>query len=396
METKSRRNVFLFGAGAVIDWGGPYTSDLTQLILKTGFYTKDGERISQKIFNALIASGHHEDEVNFETILNVVEELIVYYSKLSASNKTPSLLKPFLLPDSGLENYLNFEIEGNANKHPFKLHIPGSQFEKESQVFSKNNETPEQHFFQLLLANLIDGIIGKVSKYAGYATNRPSLIDNPKNERKNQFFYNWMSGLLENGILRIYTLNYESLFKRVLESRGMQFFEGFEPEHNGLLLDRIPAECKRILTDFDCNIHYNLHGSIYWKVEPYDKQLLPNYQYYLTSSSNPPSNQHTQPFLQIERGKNIMLTNIITGYQKTQKVTLSPFRQMYASFDRDCILANEIFIIGYSFGDAHINECLKIALRCNPEVHITIVEPYFIRNNFDYKLALEFFPHSTF
>ena len=91
-----------------------------------------------------------------------------------------------------------------------------------------------------------------------------------------------------------------------------------------------------------------------------------------------------------------MLTNIITGYQKTQKVTLSPFRQMYASFDRDCILANEIFIIGYSFGDAHINECLKIALRCNPEVHITIVEPYFIRNNFDYKLALEFFPHSTF
>lgn len=91
-----------------------------------------------------------------------------------------------------------------------------------------------------------------------------------------------------------------------------------------------------------------------------------------------------------------MLTNIITGYQKTQKVTLSPFRQMYASFDRDCILADEIFIIGYSFGDAHINECLKIALRCNPEVHITIVEPYFMSNSLNLKLALEFFPHSPF
>ena len=66
------RNIFLFGAGAVIDWGAPKTicdgnklthlpernseiignriCCLTHLIRETGFQCKSGERISNKIF----------------------------------------------------------------------------------------------------------------------------------------------------------------------------------------------------------------------------------------------------------------------------------------------------------------------------------------------------------
>lgn len=93
-----KRNVYLFGAGAVIDWGGPKTicdgNELTflperdsgeiknriccftHLIRNIGFQCKSGDRISNKIFEILKNNGVSEKEINFETIINVIEELI--------------------------------------------------------------------------------------------------------------------------------------------------------------------------------------------------------------------------------------------------------------------------------------------------------------------------------
>lgn len=41
------------------------------------------------------------------------------------------------------------------------------------------------------------------------------------------------------------------------------------------------------------------------------------------------------------------------------------FKQMQAAFDRDCCFADELIIVGYSFGDEHINGSVKTALRYN-------------------------------
>ena len=50
-----KKNVFLFGAGTVIDWGGPKTPDLTKMIRERDFFTKDGTtRITDFIYNKLI------------------------------------------------------------------------------------------------------------------------------------------------------------------------------------------------------------------------------------------------------------------------------------------------------------------------------------------------------
>ncbi|RYG21151.1 MAG: hypothetical protein EOO07_03325, partial [Chitinophagaceae bacterium] len=70
-----KRNVILFGAGAVIDWGGPKTHDLTKLIRERGFFTKDGTtRITDFIYNKVLeAPGYNEKDINFETIINVIE-----------------------------------------------------------------------------------------------------------------------------------------------------------------------------------------------------------------------------------------------------------------------------------------------------------------------------------
>jgi len=69
-----KRNIFLFGAGAIIDWGGPITSELTDSIVEYGFKAKDGKTITFHIKQILEQDGH---SVNFETILSVIEELII-------------------------------------------------------------------------------------------------------------------------------------------------------------------------------------------------------------------------------------------------------------------------------------------------------------------------------
>ena len=82
----------------------------------------------------------------------------------------------------------------------------------------------------------------------------------------------------------------------------------------------------------------------------------------------------------IERGKNIVLSNIITGYQKTQKSAVTPYKQMQATFDRDCCIADEILIIGYSFGDSHINSSINTALINNNNLKLHIIDPAYCEN----------------
>jgi len=96
--------------------------------------------------------------------------------------------------------------------------------------------------------------------------------------------------------------------------------------------------------------------------------------------------------LQLEKGKTIHVSNIITGYQKSQKSKLTPFRQFHSAFDNDCLTANKITIAGYSFNDEHINEAIKIALRYNNKLVIDIIDPQFIKNGMDYIFASSIFP----
>ena len=49
--------------------------------------------------------------------------------------------------------------------------------------------------------------------------------------------------------------------------------------------------------------------------------------------------------------------------------------------------------IGYSFGDEHINQSLKTAIRYNPQLKITIVDPSFIKNEMDFQFAIKFFTY---
>lgn len=385
---KKERNVFLFGAGAALSWGGPTTNDLTDVVLSSGFKLPDNKTtITKFIYDHLLSKGYSATDVNFETVINVIEELISYFARFSIYKKMPSLLKCFFELDCD-RDFLNFSIKGGLEQHNFQLEIPAN-VEYAFSNYAQHNETPEQFFLEHLISVIITDINIRIERYANHCKN-DSHID--KNSEVSQKFIKWMRNNSRHGILRMYTLNYDRLFKILLEAQDLEIFEGFDC---GEFIDygvHLRTNVTRVLSDFNTHTHYNLHGSAFWEVLALDSEQLPNPEFLLTSNVSLPVNDDFA-MTQIEKGRNVMLTNIVTGYQKAQKTLVTPLKQMQSAFDRDCLFADNIFIVGYSLGDEHINESIKTALRHNRNVKITIVDPSFSKNNTDYEAALKIFPY---
>ncbi|HMG10517.1 MAG TPA: hypothetical protein VK609_18525 [Mucilaginibacter sp.] len=172
-----------------------------------------------------------------------------------------------------------------------------------------------------------------------------------------------------------------------LQDRRDFFPVGFAADSNHFLDQSLVIAIKKAKSV--CNTHYNLHGSAFWKVLDLDKDQLANPEIVLPAGLNLPINNSPASF-QVEKGKTLMVTNIVTGYQKAQKAMITPIKQMQAAFDKDCSFAEHIYLIGYSLGDEHINESIKTAIRHNPTVKISIVDPFFIKNEMDLQIGLRF------
>lgn len=371
-----KRTVALFGAGAAIDWGGPKTDDITRLIRNSGFWAKDGKtRITEFLYQRLLESGFNADEVNFETIFYVLEELISYYAKDVSKKKPNSILECFFSQkfEKEILNFKELPYSGS-----FKISIPGIPIDQSP--ISWHNETPQQLFFQELFQTLLTNVYTEIEKYGFHTLNNSNVIIE-KNDELNKLFCNWIRKIKKEGVVRLYTLNYERNFKIILE-KGLQMsvFEGFEADADINYEDKITANTHRILIDFDSHCHYNLHGSIFWDIESENRNGFFFPQYFLRGYPNLPIN-NDHPTSQSEKSKTILLSNFIAGYQKLQKGAITPFRQMKYALERDCISADEIYIIGYSFGDEHINSAIGEAVRTNPNIRLIFVDPSFQKND---------------
>lgn len=386
----SRKVVYLFGAGAVFSWNAPTTSDLTKLVLNSGFFCNNTNKRVTKIIFETLSDHYPADAIDFETILNVIEELLVLYSSRNYID-TNSLLFPFIKSRCLLDEIFNFEINGEV-KHGFSLIIPNHVDENIKHAYQ--NQSPKQFYLQLLYANILSTISLRVSKYS-YHTVGNSKIETIENQQLNHCFSKWINTEIENeSTVRLYTLNYDRLFSVILKQSGVSIFEGVECVSELTKDDKLPFDINRIATDFDCNVYYNLHGSSFWDIQVRNQNQLPSVEFFMTGAPRLSSNLWEQPIMQIEKGKIINPSNIITGYQKTQKTSISPFRQIQSAFDRDCLEANKIVIVGYSFGDVHLNETIRMVLIHNPDAEIIIIDPNFRKNKLDEKIGIELLSNS--
>jgi len=388
------RNVILFGAGAVIDWNGPTTPELTSLIRKCGFFIKGGKTtITDFIYQKLIdESDYPVEQINFETIINVIEELLVYYAEHGLRKQLPSLIKSFFNPRFE-DEIMNYTVISEVGTNRYKLQF--NQIEDKYATWARLDTPPQQFFLQLLLSELLTQISIRIEKYSYHAPGKSNVIT-IDNAAKNLAFQKWAAKLARNGILRMYSLNYDRNFKILVEKAhpAIPVFEGFECGHTVPYVTYLRPNVQRIIKDDECHTHYNLHGSIFWQIKALNRYGLPLPEYFLTSNAYLEVNTEEFPTFQSEKGKTVFLTNVVTGYQKTQRAIFSPFKQMQATLDKDCLFADRIIVIGYSFGDEHINSSIRTALQYNEKLKLEIIDPSFTKNEFDWDMMLKIFAAS--
>lgn len=396
----TRKKVFLFGAGAVIDWAGPRTicdrekltmlpdhlppheksnrvCCLTHLLLETGFENKHGEKVSASIFKNLQQRGISKDRLNFETIISFVEDLFSYYA--NEPEKRLGILGD-QSPSEWIKDLFHFKTEpvGKGLYH-YSFTIPGREFPHEHGV--KVGTPPEQLFCKFLFHEMLSGIVGHVSKYSYWSNTRDNIVVNATNEKLNHAFILWMQSFVNlDYSLRMYTLNYDSIFRHLLEQVDVEVFDGFEKADSGFEERGLHVpDPGGILSNDNGHIHYNLHGCSDWRVEDINDSGMPSYQYF---RSGAPHIESSEAVVEFEKGRRLLLSNIISGYQKVQRTYVTPFRQMLASFDHDCLEAEEIFLIGYSYADEHINEIIRNAKKYKPDIKITVINPTFNNDQF--------------
>ena len=158
---------------------------------------------------------------------------------------------------------------------------------------------------------------------------------------------------------KIFTLNYDTLFEQAAEKNGFMIIDGFSFNYprkfkgTNFDLDVVTRITnKNVLEDnFVPNVvHiYKPHGSVNWKQDKEDIVIGsgPNESLMIYPSSNKYESSYQQPFF-----------------------------EMMSRFQQETRAKNTLLIIiGYSFGDAHINAMIYEALNVNSSITIIFVAP---------------------
>jgi len=238
MRKKDKEKILLlFGAGATIPWGGKTSIELTNDIIKTEKYTYRLKKSNECIGFALkrFLSQYYrisEDSVNFEMILEVIEDIWSHYYHKDLDN--PRWFRP---PTPCFYN-LVAELDDNI--------VIDNQ-----QIFSHQDDSPNISkclTFGNLYGEIIDNIFSQVTSYS---TNFNNISNYPIGLKLSEF----VNQMRDRYVLRTYTLNYDNMLLKIPEIKP--FFYGQTNKSNGF-------DYYRIINDVTSDCFYNLHGSIFF------------------------------------------------------------------------------------------------------------------------------------
>lgn len=321
--TKQPSVTILTGAGSVLHWGAPTTWQITEKIIHDReFLTISRRPVGEYLYNALTGFyARDPGSVNFETIVHLIEVLIDYYSGLETDGypEYKSVLPLWLVSSDAMQrDLLQF-----SRIYKYKC---GAYITQGKQLFLPSEES----YFSALCRHFLNIIITQIENYALRAPT------NLKNE-----FDSFLRSLQPSNI-RYYTLNYDRL---PVNASSIPFFDGFEKSgaHR-------KANIKRILSESDSDVYYNMHGSIHYKFIPFEWVCTPGASNKVESGS---SSDHDQ------KGRRIIKSNIVTGLDKPSRILLRPQFEFYSRFTMDCLESDLVITIGYSFADPHVNRALE-------------------------------------
>lgn len=336
----NNRNVILTGAGAVIPWGAPTTDKLTDILRHDSVFINDkGEPIGDFIYSLLLIQkekrrGYHTP--NFETILHFVE--LLFEHKRSQSFMSDSFFKliDFFLIEPKIQDALQIFETKNANFYSLTNDNKAKYLDT---AFGSKRLVENEYYYYELYLHFTFLIKKEIEKYEIVGESDYCELNKVFNQ-----FLNQIKG--EKGIVRFYTLNYDYLVPNI---SNLTFFDGY---------DKITGKIdeKRIIEDDKVDCYYHLHGSFKLNL--------------IGEKSNDYSISKIQrSFIQ----NDFIPSNIITGYNKPDRIFNDIFYEFYQKMIEDFINADRIFIIGYSFNDMHVNAALRRAIK-KGVVDITVVD----------------------
>jgi hypothetical protein len=345
----NKKTIILSGAGAVVPWGAPSTKEITEEIISDNLFISDtGQTIGEWIYHKLLGFYHQDkDLVTFETILNAIEYLNTFFlSKEKAGGTSNKNLMPaFLNIKDDIWEILWFD---KIYKKESGLWTAGD--ERTSPLFWYDNAS----FFLTVFRHFINKIASKIEAYSKKSGDNPVL-----NNLFNEFLQS------QGGIIRFYTTNYDRIIPAIFK---LKLFEGFTQNKDGWKFN-----LAKVLNDKNINTYYNLHGSVHYKLDFPDNVMFDPNEYFSDFGSGA-SNKNDQD------GKEIINSNIITGFNKSSRILTNPYSQFYHRFYEDCLTADKIFIIGYSFGDIHLNTAIKTASFAKKDLKIVCID-YMVYND---------------
>lgn len=342
---KKRKIVILTGAGAAIPWGAPSTKELTDKIIEDKEFVTISDKPIGEYFYGLLKSyyGSEWKKINFEIILNLVEELFDFYSSYSSEN--PIQYKSCLPVVFNVKEDIERDILKFEDKDIYKLnHRIYESRNKKSIFWSGKYKNP--NYFRSVIRYLINIVIGEIYEY-----DNEKRIKSSSNTTLNDCFVEFLK-YFENDTVRFYTINYDRLPLVICDDN--KFFNGCsEPlEENFYRFDTT-----KILSDENINCYYNLHGSIHYKLMPTGEWV------YTPSESNSCPEDQNESYNQ--PGKPLIFTPILTGLDKNSRILNKPNFEFLLRFFLDCHNADLLMIIGYSYSDIHINR--SIGRYCNDD-----------------------------
>lgn len=185
---------------------------------------------------------------------------------------------------------------------------------------------------------------------------------------KKSVLINYFGKMLKDNNLKIYNLNYDSLLIEVLEELNNEYDENIYRQIQTGTQIGIDGEIttaaifNNLINKNKPHALFFLHGSIYQssigdKVHVDYENERHNNIYGVKNMHRFNDKGNIQNFSDI--GKLNFNQNFIIGLDKDQQLSLEPYSTIFNKCRIDYHSANIVDILGYSFGDQHINSILK-------------------------------------
>ena len=347
-----QRVVFLLGAGASKDADLPLASELTGVIiddLNSDSGRRRGTEQLHEVMNYVVGNmiGHRgrsgispDIMPDIESVVSAVELLnnrndIELNSFIQNWDPSIDLLDRQSSWNPGWENDLRAGLLGTNPEDPAKLETGLKGFVEEN--YKLGISTPR---YSQLMAELLHQLKRQLE-----------LRHSPKVK-----YLNPLVQLGRHSKVTIATINYDLTIETAAKARGIQVSRGIDHWNDEWRLQWGDQGVQLI----------KLHGSIDWgrKLRDHSATRGPRLRGdFIIKEMLDPSNDKMEPF-------------VVFGKREKLRPE-GPFSELRSDFMNELKSASHLVIIGYSFGDNHINELIRKWMNTDLKRKLVIVDPNF-------------------